>query len=94
MVFFNLVFAFVVYVAYKKVQHFLKWRALKKWGDAQGCGEPPVVPNVLPGGLERYKVLFTGIKGCSSSLDTPLLNESTFSFLRTGNSPNISSKHH
>lgn len=54
---------FVVWVIYKQVQIWLRWRALKKFGDKHGCGDPPVVPNKLPGGIERYAILFTGLKG-------------------------------
>jgi hypothetical protein len=54
---------FVLWVVYKQVNNWFEWRALNKWGDQYGCVEPPAVPNKLPGGLERYSILFTGLKG-------------------------------
>ncbi|CAG8978818.1 hypothetical protein HYALB_00012218 [Hymenoscyphus albidus] len=53
-----------------KVKSFLAWRAFEKWGDERGCGKPPVYPNILPWGLERYKIAFTGIKGIDILEDT------------------------
>jgi hypothetical protein len=58
---------FVVWIIYTQVKNWLRWRALKKFGDEHGCGDAPVVPNELPGGLERYGILLTGIKGMLNS---------------------------
>jgi hypothetical protein len=54
---------FVVWVVYKQVRNWLRWRALKKFGDDHGCGAALALPNKLPGGLERLWFLFTGAKG-------------------------------
>lgn len=53
----------VLWVVYTQIKVWLKWRSLKKWGEQYGCGEVTEEKNKLPGGLERYSVLFTGLKG-------------------------------
>ncbi|CAG8953736.1 hypothetical protein HYFRA_00006626 [Hymenoscyphus fraxineus] len=67
---FNLGLLLAVLMVYKKVKSFLIWRAFEKWGDERGCGKPPVYPNILPWGLERYKIAFTGTKGIDILEDT------------------------
>jgi len=49
---------FVLWVVYKNVQTYLRWRNLKKFGDKHGCGDAPLFPNKLPGGIERYAIMF------------------------------------
>lgn len=63
------------WIVYGKVKNWLAERRLKKWGEENGCADPPEVPNKLPGGIERLWFLVTGMKGmfpplaktCSSS---------------------------
>jgi len=55
------VLLFVFLVALIQIKHWARWRALKKFGDENGCGDMPTVPNKLPGGLDRaIKVLTNG----------------------------------
>ncbi|KAG0647858.1 Cytochrome P450-CM2 [Hyphodiscus hymeniophilus] len=54
---------FIFWAIYKQFQNWLRWRALKQFGAKYGCGAAPAIPNKLPGGLERYAILFTGFKG-------------------------------
>ena len=64
---------FVVWVVYTQVKNWLRWRSLRKFGDKHGCGEAPVVPNIFPGGIERYAIFLKGMKGmlaCSSYFPT------------------------
>jgi hypothetical protein len=49
-------------IVFFQVRNWLRWRALKKWGEQHGCGDAPEVENQLPGGIERYSILFTGMK--------------------------------
>jgi hypothetical protein len=56
---------FVIWLAYKQVEVWLQWRALKKFGDEHGCGEVPTVVNILPVGVERYAIFLKGINGNS-----------------------------
>jgi hypothetical protein len=49
--------------AFRKIRSILEWRRFKEWGrTVHGCGEPVVVPNKLPGGIERPLSLLTNIK--------------------------------
>jgi hypothetical protein len=50
-------------IAFIQARNWFQWRALRKWGEQHGCGNAPVVQNALPGGIERYSILFTGLKG-------------------------------
>ena len=59
----QLVVLLFVWLLYKQVTNWVRSKSLKKWGKQYGCDEPPSLPNKLPGGLERYGVLFTGFKG-------------------------------
>jgi hypothetical protein len=54
---------FVLYFVYTQVKNWLSWRALKKFGTKHGCGDVPVEPNILPGGIERYAIFLKGMKG-------------------------------
>lgn len=51
------------WIVYGKVKNWLAERRLKKWGEENGCADPPEVPNKLPGGIERLWFLVTGMKG-------------------------------
>jgi hypothetical protein len=53
----------VAAIVFFQVRNRLRWRALKKWGEQHGCGDAPEVKNQLPGGIERYSIIFTGMKG-------------------------------
>ncbi|RDL38562.1 uncharacterized protein BP5553_02902 [Venustampulla echinocandica] len=52
-----------VTIVFFQLRNFLRWRALKIWGQQHGCQDPKIVPNKLPWGLERYSVLITGFDG-------------------------------
>jgi hypothetical protein len=54
---------FVAWIVFIQTRNWLRWMALRKWGEKHGCGEAPAVPNKLPGGLERYGLFFKGLKG-------------------------------
>jgi hypothetical protein len=55
------VLLFVFWVVLIQIKHWARWRALKKFGDKNSCGDMPTVPNKLPGGLDRaVKVLTNG----------------------------------
>lgn len=54
---------FVFWVVYTQVKNWLQWRSLRKFGKKHGCGEAPVVPNYLPGGIEKYGIFLKGMKG-------------------------------
>jgi len=62
---------FVLFVVYKQTRYWLRWRALAQWGSEQGAVLAPAVPNILPGGVERYKIMFTGLKGHLPPLKLP-----------------------
>lgn len=53
----EIVLLFVTWIAYSQASSWLKWRELKKWGANQGCEDVPVVPNKLPGGIERFAII-------------------------------------
>lgn len=59
---------FVAWIAYSKVKSWLRNRELKRWGDENGCGELPKVPNELPFGVERAWKIMTGMKGMVSRI--------------------------
>jgi len=59
----QVVFVSGAIIAFIQARNWLRWRALNKWGEQYGCGAPPVVKNKLPGGIERFSILFTGLKG-------------------------------
>jgi hypothetical protein len=49
-------------VVFIQARHYLRWRSLRKWGEQFGCENAPTVPNYLPGGLERFSVIFKDFK--------------------------------
>jgi len=53
----------VAAIVFFQVRNWLRWRALKKWGEQHGCGDAPELENKLPGGLDRWYIIFTGMKG-------------------------------
>jgi len=55
--------ALVVLVAYKQAKNWVNWQKFRIWARSQGCLEPAIVPNYLPGGLERYIRFFMYAKG-------------------------------
>jgi hypothetical protein len=59
----------VGWIAFVQIRNWFRWRAVKKWGAQRGCGDLPAVKNKLPGGLERYSILFTGLKSILPSCD-------------------------
>ncbi|TVY38159.1 Cytochrome P450 [Lachnellula subtilissima] len=59
----QVVFISAAIIAFIQARNWFRWRALNKWGEQYGCGALPVVKNKLPGGIERYAILFTGLKG-------------------------------
>jgi len=59
----EILLSFGAWIAYSKLRTWLDDRRLKKWGEENGCGDTPTVPNKLPWGLERLWVLLTGMKG-------------------------------
>jgi len=59
---------FAICIFYTQIKNWFSWRSLRKWGTQFGCADVPTVKNKLPGGLERYSVLFTGLKGMSNLL--------------------------
>ncbi|KAM3078126.1 hypothetical protein ACMFMG_002572 [Clarireedia jacksonii] len=46
-----------IYVTHIWATNLLRWRALRKWGEKNGCEEPKILENVLPGGIEKYMSL-------------------------------------
>lgn len=66
------VFVSAAIIAFIQARNWLRWRALNKWGEQYGCGAAPEVKNKLPGGIERYSILFTGLKGM---LKIPLVSD-------------------
>jgi hypothetical protein len=55
------VLLFVFWVVFVQIKHWARWRALKNFGDENGCGDMPTVLNKLPGGLDRaIKMLTNG----------------------------------
>ncbi|KAG9237123.1 cytochrome P450 alkane hydroxylase-like protein [Amylocarpus encephaloides] len=62
MVFKEIATSLVAFIIYKKVKSYLEWRALRRWGEQFGCADVSVVPNKLPGGIERYSFLFMDLK--------------------------------
>ena len=61
------VLLFIVWVVSIQIKHWARWHALKKFGDENGCGNMPTVPNKLPGGLER---VVKGLTNGKSNLNT------------------------
>jgi len=49
-----------------QVRNWISWRKLQKWGKQYGATSMPTVPNYLPGGIERYSILFTDLKSTSA----------------------------
>ena len=43
-----------------QVRHWYRWRVFKRQSLQNGFGEPPVVPNKLPWGIERFAFLVNG----------------------------------
>jgi hypothetical protein len=41
-----------------QIKNWARWRSLKKFSDANGCGDMVAVPNKLPGGLDRVVMAF------------------------------------
>ncbi|RDW84414.1 hypothetical protein BP6252_02004 [Coleophoma cylindrospora] len=50
-----------VLLVFYKVKTWLLARDFRKWEEAHGCGPLPSVKNKLPGGLERFALLVTGL---------------------------------
>ncbi|CZR54184.1 related to n-alkane-inducible cytochrome P450 [Phialocephala subalpina] len=61
--------AFTAWVVFVQVRNWLRWRSLNKWAAAQGCKEPPNVPNHLPGGIERYGFVIQLLLGRLKNFD-------------------------
>jgi len=57
-------FAFIVPAIFllSYIRERLSWRRLRKWGKQFGAESMPTMPNYLPGGIERYSILFTNLK--------------------------------
>jgi hypothetical protein len=57
-------FAFIAtaLVLLSYVREIVSWRRLRRWGKQFGAGNMPTMPNYLPGGIERYSILFTDLK--------------------------------
>lgn len=64
---------FIGWMIYKQVRNRMQWRSLKKWGEQYGCGDPPILPNKLPSGIERFGNLLTGFKSRQSFLQLHLI---------------------
>lgn len=60
-------FAFIVgaLVILSYIREWHSWRRLRRWGKQFGAGSMPTMPNYLPGGIERYSILFTDLKSTS-----------------------------
>ncbi len=59
---------FVAWIVFIQIREWARWRSLKRFGDANGCGDLPVVSNKLPGGLDRAIKVFTTSKTNSNRL--------------------------
>ncbi len=64
---------FVSWIVYGKIKNYVEQRRLRKWGEENGCGEPPMVPNELPYGVERAWRMLTGMKGIFSNHFQPFI---------------------
>jgi hypothetical protein len=64
----NAILLFVFWVVLIQIKHLARWRALKKFGDENDCGDIPTVPNRLPGGLDRVVKVLTNGKAKSNVL--------------------------
>jgi hypothetical protein len=64
---------FLGWLAVVQIKNWAHWRSLKRFGDANGCGDVVVVPNKLPGGLDRVFMTFMNgkIKFIFSYQDRP-----------------------
>lgn len=61
--------AFTAWAVFVQVRHWLRWRALKKWGDEQGYKDAPNLPNYLPWGVERFGFVFKLLLGRLKNFD-------------------------
>lgn len=59
----EIILLFVTYVVYTQIKDWMRWRKARAFGAKNGCADAPVVPNVLPGGVERFAGVLTGLKG-------------------------------
>jgi hypothetical protein len=57
---------FVAWIVFGKIRNWLDERRLRKWGEENGCADPPTVPNKWPYGVERIWIIVTGMKGTLS----------------------------
>lgn len=63
---------FVFWAVFIQIKDRTRWRALKRFGNENGCGDMPTVPNKLPGGVDRMiKMLTNG--GANYDLLMPML---------------------
>lgn len=59
----EILLALTGWIIFVQVRYWLRWRALKKWGAAQGCKDAIALPNILPGGIERYGLVIDLLLG-------------------------------
>ena len=43
-----------------QVRHWYRWRVFKRQSIQNGLEEPPILPNKLPWGIERFAILVNG----------------------------------
>jgi hypothetical protein len=79
----NITLLILSIIIYKQLRSYLSHRAFLAYAKRNGCEKPPTLPNKLPYGIERYKPMFTGIKGQSISQYS----------LPSPPSPNLSTSH-
>lgn len=72
----------VSWLVYSNIKVYLKFRALRKWGNQHGCAALPAQVNKLPWGVERIWVFLTSLKSTPpSSFQTIQLTPLDLDFL-------------
>jgi hypothetical protein len=56
------------WAAFIQIRYRYRWRVFRKQSLQNGLGEPPVVPNKLPWGIERFAFLVNGQMASTSPI--------------------------
>ncbi|RQM04940.1 hypothetical protein DH86_00004288, partial [Scytalidium sp. 3C] len=85
----EIILLFVTYVVYTQIKDWMRWRKARAFGAKNGCADAPVVPNVLPGGVERFAGVLTGLKAILATKFNdfafgPIRKDNLLSFLGNG----------
>jgi hypothetical protein len=76
------------WAAFIQIRYWYRWRVFRKQSLQNGLGEPPIVPNKLPWGIERFAFLVNGQMASTSPILSrfvvDLLSADQASFVGTG----------